>query len=83
MEAGKPLKVTARLDLRGMLCPLPVLRTRKYMQTQAPGALIEVLADDPASYIDFRHYCNHTGHEMVSWHEEKGEFKYLLRHKGK
>ena len=47
----------AELDARGLLCPLPVLRARKRLEGLAPGAVLRVLADDPAARIDFPHFC--------------------------
>ena len=58
------------LDVRGMRCPLPVLKTRKALAAMAPGEEIEVLATDPAARIDFRHFCDATGHRLVATVED-------------
>lgn len=54
------------LDARGLLCPLPVLKLRKHLKSMDIGTLITVLADDPAAAIDIPHFCNETGHKLVS-----------------
>jgi len=54
------------LDARGLLCPLPVLKLRKQLKSMDIGTLITVLADDPAAAIDIPHFCNETGHKLVS-----------------
>lgn len=59
-----------RLDLRGMRCPLPVLKARKALGALAPGEEIEVLATDPAARIDFRHFCDTAGHRLVAATED-------------
>jgi tRNA 2-thiouridine synthesizing protein A len=59
-----------RLDLRGMRCPLPVLKARKALGAMAPGDEIEVLATDPAARIDFRHFCDTAGHRLVATTED-------------
>lgn len=52
-DAGQPGATDARtpapdaeLDARGLLCPLPVLKTRKRLEPLAPGAVLRVVADD-------------------------------------
>jgi tRNA 2-thiouridine synthesizing protein A len=56
----------AELDVRGMLCPLPVLRARKRLSAMKPGEILRILATDPAAAIDFPHYCTESGHTLLS-----------------
>ena len=44
------------------------------------GEILTVVATDPASTIDFRHFCMVSGHEMVEWSEADGVFTYVIRH---
>jgi tRNA 2-thiouridine synthesizing protein A len=67
------------LDARGLLCPLPVLKARKRLGVLAPGAVLRVLADDPAARIDFPHFCGQTGHALVAQAEREGRQEYLIR----
>ena len=53
------------LDLSGLLCPLPVLKTRKRLEAMAPGSVLKVIATDPMSAIDMPHYCNEQGHTLL------------------
>ncbi len=69
-------KPAETLDTRGMLCPLPVLKLRKRLQPLAPGTRIEVLADDPAAWIDVPHFCTEQGHRLIS--QEKGAADTLV-----
>ncbi len=46
--------MTERLDLRGLLCPLPVLRASQRLATLRRGARLEVLATDPASIAEMK-----------------------------
>ncbi|WP_448187749.1 sulfurtransferase TusA family protein [Azospirillum sp. sgz301742] len=67
------------LDVRGLFCPLPILRTRALLDTMAEGEEVMVYVTDPASVIDFRHFCNITANELVS-HEKRDEvFVYHIR----
>jgi tRNA 2-thiouridine synthesizing protein A len=54
------------LDLRGLKCPLPVLRTRKALTTLGAGTIVRVMATDPMSAIDIPHMCREDGHTLVS-----------------
>jgi tRNA 2-thiouridine synthesizing protein A len=64
------------LDAKGLHCPLPVLKARKAL---AGGDCLTVHATDPASRIDFRHFCNVSGHELVDATEGEGVFTYVIR----
>ena len=68
------------LDATGLLCPLPVLKLRKHLKSIDIGTLITVLADDPAAAVDIPHFCNETGHELVSkTNSENGVKEYTVK----
>ena len=69
----------AELDVRGLLCPLPVLKARKRLAAMKIGETLKVLATDPAASIDFPHYCTESGHELVSSTEEAGVLTFIIR----
>ena len=71
--------VAEQIDVRGMLCPLPVLKARKRLKSLNNGDLLEVLATDPAAVIDFPHYCSEAGHELVSSTERDGVLVFVIR----
>ncbi len=54
----------ARLDARGLKCPLPVLKARRALKPLAAGEVLEVLADDPAAPKDFRAFAETTGYAL-------------------
>ncbi len=49
------------LDLRGLKCPLPALKTRKALSRAAPGVLLVVSCTDPMAAIDIPHLVGQTG----------------------
>jgi tRNA 2-thiouridine synthesizing protein A len=69
------------LDANGMNCPLPILKTKKALQTMQPGGLLEVLATDPGSVADFESFCRQTGNQLVSSTKEGDVYKFLLKRK--
>ena len=73
------LEPAATLDATGLMCPLPVLKARKALKAVQPGACLRVLATDPASVIDFRHFCNVSENVLIEHSEAEGVFTYLIR----
>jgi tRNA 2-thiouridine synthesizing protein A len=66
------------LDLRGLKCPLPVLRTRKALARLDPGASLVVFATDPLSRIDIPHLIHETGDVLEQSREDGGVFIFHL-----
>ena len=67
------------LDLRGLKCPLPVLRTRKALESLAPGAELTVLCTDPMAALDIPHMVQENGHELVSQAQEGDVLMFVVR----
>jgi tRNA 2-thiouridine synthesizing protein A len=67
------------LDVKGLNCPLPVLRANRSLRSMEPGARLRVLATDRASVADFQAFCRETGHALLAWSEENGVFSFLIR----
>lgn len=65
--------VAARLDARGLRCPLPVLKARKRLGEIPDGATLEVIADDPAAWIDMPHFCAEAGHALLESRDAPAE----------
>ena len=68
-----------QLDTRGLMCPLPLLRLKKGLQTLASGQVVHVLATDAASMLDFGVFVEQTGHELLQSREVEGVFLYWIR----
>ncbi len=69
----------ADLDAKGLLCPLPVLKARKRMQSLASGQVLRVLADDPAAVIDVPHFCAEAGHELIATQDTTDGQLYFIK----
>ncbi len=67
------------LDVKGLSCPLPVLRANKALRTLPPGERLRILATDRAAVADFQAYCQETGHALLAWSEEAGVFSFVVR----
>ena len=72
------------IDALGKLCPLPVIELGKRIGEVAPGAVVRVLADDPAAKLDIPAWCRMTGHDYLEAGPLAGAapataFAYLVR----
>lgn len=67
------------LDVKGMSCPLPVLRANRALRTMPPGARLRVLATDRAAIADFQAFCRETGHDLLAFGEEAGVLSFTIR----
>jgi tRNA 2-thiouridine synthesizing protein A len=68
-----------KLDLKGLKCPLPVLRSRKALKKLASGTLVEIETTDPLAGLDIPHMCNEDGHELVSSERTATGHRFLVR----
>jgi tRNA 2-thiouridine synthesizing protein A len=73
--------IARTLDLKGLSCPLPIVKTAQAMKETASGDLVEALATDPGSVADFAAWCRTTGNELVEQASEDGVFRFVIRKK--
>ena len=67
------------LDVRGLNCPLPILRTKKSLVDMMTGEVLKIMATDPGSVIDFQVFADQTGNELLSLSEGRGEFTFYMK----
>ncbi len=73
MNAGEHM-----LDVRGLSCPLPILRTRRELVRLKPGEVLRVEATDPHAVVDFLAFTGKSSHRMLRHWEEDGVFVFLV-----
>lgn len=69
-------------DLRGLNCPLPLLKIRKRLSESAPGSLLVAETTDALAVIDVPHFCSQYGHEMIACHKVDGGHRFTIRNGG-
>ena len=69
------------LDCKGLSCPLPILKTRKAMETLSSGDILKILCTDPGSVNDMSSWSNSIGHIILSSDKEDGTYIYLIQKK--
>jgi tRNA 2-thiouridine synthesizing protein A len=67
------------LDLRGLKCPLPVLKTRKFLAAMAPGERVKVSCTDPMSFVDLPHLLRETGDVLEEQTRADGVAVFVIR----
>ena len=72
-------KVDVTLDCRGLLCPMPALKTSTAIKNLKVGQLLEVLATDPGTKPDMLAWSKRPGYELVRMEEESGVLKFYIR----
>ena len=73
------LGVSATLDLCGLNCPLPVLRTRKMLRRLAPGERLIVECTDPLAAVDVPHLLRQTGDTLERQDAVNGLYIFHIR----
>ena len=66
------------LDLRGLQCPLPVLKTQKAMRSMIAGDKVWVETTDPLAAIDIPNFCENDGHRLCTTEEGEGFQRFLI-----
>ena len=54
------------LDVRGLKCPLPVLKLQHFLKKCAPNDEVEILTNDPMAQIDIPHFCSEKNHTLIA-----------------
>lgn len=66
-------------DLKGLKCPLPVLKTKKRLEQLPTGATLWIETTDPLAVIDIPHFCNEQGHTLEANEKTEGGHRFLIR----
>ncbi len=69
------------LDCQGLLCPLPIIKTKQTMDKLAAGQVLRMLSTDAGSVNDVQAWVRQTGNELLSHSEDRGIYTYYLRKK--
>jgi len=80
IRVGEP-SVT-ELDLSGLKCPLPVLRTRKALRSLSPGDRLHVICTDPLAGIDVPNLVRETGDILEDQRQDDARISFLIRKAG-
>jgi len=69
------------LDVKGLNCPLPILRTKKTLSEMTSGQVLHVLATDPGAVKDFQAFARQTGNQLLANAEADQVFEFYFKRK--
>lgn len=73
------IKADQLLDAKGLACPMPIVRTKKAINTIEVGQVLEIHTTDKGSLADLTAWTKSTGHELLDSSEENGIFKFFVK----
>jgi tRNA 2-thiouridine synthesizing protein A len=78
-EAGSLSEDDEILDSQGLYCPEPIMMLHAKMDELESGAILRLIASDPATKRDVPKFCQFLGHELITATETDGVFQYQIR----
>ncbi len=76
-------KADQTVDARGLSCPMPLLKTKKAIDSIAPGQILEILGTDPGTRNDLPAWAKRSGNEFLGEKkEEEGFSRFYVRKNG-
>tara|TARA_A100001037_G_scaffold304269_1_gene340547 strand:- start:3244 stop:3477 length:234 start_codon:yes stop_codon:yes gene_type:complete len=69
---------TVMLDVRGLNCPMPLLKAKQALNSMPPKGMLKVVATDPGSVRDFEVFAKQSGNLLVDSQVEGDTYIYLL-----
>jgi tRNA 2-thiouridine synthesizing protein A len=75
------IKFDQLLDAKGLSCPLPILKTKKAVETLTRDQVLKVETTDPGSKNDMASWAKRTGNEIVKVEEGSGIFTFYIQKK--
>lgn len=76
---GMNMQYDEEIDVKGLSCPLPILRAKKALAQMESGKVLKVVATDSGSAQDFPLFARQTGHELLAHSEADGVYTFLLK----
>lgn len=72
-------KVDLELDLKGLLCPVPVVRVSQNIKKIPQGGIIKAVATDSGSIADFSSWAISTGNKILKTEQNDGEITFYIK----
>lgn len=67
------------LDVKGLICPEPVMMLHNAIRDSQSGDVLEILATDPSTERDIPKFCEFLGHELLSAKTEQDVYTYRVK----
>jgi tRNA 2-thiouridine synthesizing protein A len=74
-----PITPDQILDCSGLACPMPILKTKKAVDSLQMGQILKMIATDPGSTSDMEAWTQKTGHQLVASEKEGDKFIFYIK----
>ncbi|HIC83906.1 MAG TPA: sulfurtransferase TusA family protein [Nitrososphaerales archaeon] len=78
-QEDSSIKPDKTIDMKGLLCPEPVFRTKQTIKEMNIDEILEVFADDPVAEEDIKSWINKSENELLSFNKDDKLLKFLIR----
>jgi tRNA 2-thiouridine synthesizing protein A len=78
---GEEITVDKVMDLKGLACPMPVVKVSKGIKEVEIGQVIEAVTTDPGSLADFPAWARTSGNEILKTDQEGGVIRFYIKRK--
>ncbi len=75
------MKVDKTMDLKGLPCPMPVVKVSKGIKEVQVGQVLEAITTDPGALADFPAWARTSGNEILQTEQEGGTIKFYIKRK--
>jgi TusA-related sulfurtransferase len=76
---SEDLKIAKVMDLKGLACPMPVVKVSKGIKEVEIGEIIEAISTDPGSLTDFPAWARTSGNEILDTQQNGDEIKFTIK----
>lgn len=73
------IKVHLELDLKGLLCPMPMVKVSQNINNVPVGGIIKAIATDPGSLADIPSWARSTGNEVLKTERNGSELIFYVK----
>ena len=78
---SEEIKVEKVMDLKGLACPMPVVKVSRGIKEVEIGQIIEAVTTDPGSLADFPAWARTSGNEVVKTDQGDGVIRFYIKRK--
>jgi tRNA 2-thiouridine synthesizing protein A len=78
-KMSNDIKVDMTLDLKGLPCPMPVVKISQGIKKVEQGQVIEAVTTDPGSLTDFPAWARTSGHEILDTVQGDNEITFYIK----
>ncbi|MDY0039687.1 MAG: sulfurtransferase TusA family protein [Desulforhabdus sp.] len=78
---SEAIKADKVMDLKGLPCPMPVVKISKGIKDVQVGQVVEVLSTDPGALTDFPAWARTSGNEILGSEQDNGVIRIFVKRK--